>query len=204
MPTNRRAATLGALVLCSGALASGCGGGGSATTALAGSKQGFEGAALPADVSAPIFSLIDVGGARVGLSAQRGRVTILAFLYSDCTACVLIAQQIRGALDELSTPPAVLIVSVDPAQDTPARVRSFLHQVSLAGRVRYLVGPADALRAVWRAYHVTTPASGRAAYERAAPVLLIDPLGRERVIYEQEQLTPEALAHDIHGLERRP
>jgi cytochrome oxidase Cu insertion factor (SCO1/SenC/PrrC family) len=202
MPTNRRAATLGALVLCLSTLASGCGGGALATSSQ--SEQGFAGAALPANVNAPIFSLIDVGGTRVGLAAQRGRVTILAFLYSDCTACVLIAQQIRGALDELSTPPAVLIVSVDTAQDTPARVRSFLHQVSLEGRVHYLVGPADALRAVWRAYHVTTPARGRAAYERAASVLLIDPRGRERVIYEQEQLTPEALAHDIRELQERP
>ncbi len=43
----------------------------------------------------------------------------------------LIAQQIRGALDELPHPVPVLIVSADPAADTPASVARFLAQVSL-------------------------------------------------------------------------
>ncbi len=30
--------------------------------------------------------------------------------------------------------------------------------------------------------------------------MLIDAAGRERVLYETEQLTPEALAHDIRAL----
>ena len=53
---------------------------------------------------------------------------MLAFLYSDCgAACMLIAQQIRGALDELRAPACrVLIVSADPAADTPAACARFL------------------------------------------------------------------------------
>ena len=61
---------------------------------------------------------------------------MLAFLYSTCGAtCVLIAQQIRGALDELPRPVPVLIVSADPRADTPARVKRFLAQ-RLADRAR--------------------------------------------------------------------
>jgi hypothetical protein len=48
---------------------------------------------------------------------------------------------------------------------------------------------------------VVTPAAGRAAFERSASVLLIDGRGLERVIYQQEQLTPESLAHDIRSLQ---
>ena len=56
----------------------------------------------------------------------------------------MIAQQIRGALDELRRPVPVLLISADPAADTPARVRRFLPRVSLSGRVRYLTRLAGA------------------------------------------------------------
>ncbi len=179
---------------------SGCGGGSLAPSSPP--EQQFDGPALP-PTPAPDFTLLDIDGKPASLAALRGRVTIVAFLYSDCTACTLLAQQIRGALDELSTPPAVLIVSVDPPVDTPARVRAFLTRTSLTGRVRYLVAPRRALEAAWSAYRVRVPANGREAFERAAPVLLIDKQGRERVIYEEEQLTPEALAHDVDTLAAR-
>ncbi|HEY4451542.1 MAG TPA: SCO family protein [Solirubrobacteraceae bacterium] len=158
----------------------------------------FDGAALPTTVAAPSFSLLDLGGRRVTLRAQRGAVTVLAFLYSHCGApCIVIAQQIRGALDQLARPPHVLIVSADPSSDTAASVRRFLAQVSLTGRASYLTGPPGGLRRIWRAYRVTPAAAGAAAFARAAFVLLIDPRGRERVLFGPEQLTPEGLAHDI-------
>src|ERR1700694_3570837 len=168
----------------------------------AASSPAFAGAELPPGTPAPGFALRDTEGRRVALADYRGRVAVLAFLDSGCApACVLIAQQIRGALDDLSHAVPVLLVSVDPTGDTRARVRAFLSSVGLAGRVRYLRAPAAALAAVWRAYRVITPSAGRAAFERAASVLLIDRAGHERVIFQQEQLTPEALGHDIGKIE---
>jgi protein SCO1 len=201
------AAVLAAAVLAAFALA-GCGGTAAPTTttapATSAGAQQFEGAALPGE-PAPPFALTDIDGAPVSLASYRGRVTVLAFLQAGCRACTLIAQQLRGALDELgSAAPPVLIVSVEPAHDTPARVAAFLHSVSLSGRALWLTGPPAGLAAIWRAYRVRTPAQGQAAFELAAPVYLIDAQGRERVIYEQEQLTPEGLAHDIARLQGRP
>jgi protein SCO1 len=164
--------------------------------------SGFDGAALPANVSAPDFTLADQQGNQVGLRQYRGQVTVLAFLYARCGAmCVVIAQQIRGALDELAKPVPVVIVSADPAADTPASVSGFLRKVSLSGRVRYLSGRVSQLRSVWRTYRVTPASSGRAAFARSATVLLLDGQGRERVIFGQEQLTPESLSHDIRMLQ---
>jgi len=164
---------------------------------------GFEGAALPEPRPAPGFSLTDQYGRTVSLSSLRGGPVVLAFLYARCGApCVLIAQQIRGALDELGEHPAqVAIVSADPAGDTPAAVRDFLAQVSLSGRVHYLTGSASALAAVWRAYGVHPASDGRANFANYATVRLLDAKGRERVLYGTEQLTPEALAHDIRLLQ---
>jgi cytochrome oxidase Cu insertion factor (SCO1/SenC/PrrC family) len=196
-----QAAAAAALAAVCAALA-GCGGASttaSGTAAEAAGSQRFEGAALPS-IPAPPLGLRDAQGREVHLAGAG--VTVLAFLYSNCTACTLIAQQIRGALDELPSPPRVLIVSADPGADTPAHVRAFLARVGLAGRARWLTGSPAQLARVWRAYRVPAPAAGRARFEGATPVVLIDGSGRERVIYQQEQLTPEALAHDIRVLQQ--
>lgn len=165
------------------------------------SASGFDGAALPSGIGAPAFTLHDSSGARVSLRSYHGQVLILAFLYSTCgSPCVLIAQQIRGALDELPHPVAVLIVSADPRADTTADIRRFLAAVSLNGRARYLTGSVTQLRAVWHAYRVKPPSAGRAAFARSTPVILIDRAGDERVLYELEQLTPESVSHDARKL----
>jgi protein SCO1/2 len=183
-------------------LTRGSGAGSGQRPTLTGPASRFEGAALPLGAPAPNFTLRDQSGRAVSLSPAGGRVTVLSFLYAGCGAtCIVIAQQIRGALDELSGPPRVLLVSADPAGDTPARVRSFLGQVSLAGRVSYLSGSRGQLRRIWRAFGVTPASAGRAAFDRVATVTLLDGQGRRRVLFQSEQLTPEALAHDIGALQ---
>jgi len=159
---------------------------------------GFAGAEVPNPQPAPPIILSDQYGRSVSLAALRGKPVVIAFLYTHCGApCTLIAQQIRGALDELHEPVPVLIVSADPAGDTPQAVRRFLAATSLSGRVHYLTGSPAALAKIWRTYRVTPAGAGARAFATHATVLLVDPDGRERVLYGTEQLTPEALAHDI-------
>jgi protein SCO1/2 len=166
------------------------------------SSSGFDGALLPGRVTAHPFTLTDQRGRRVSLGQYRGRVTILTFLSSACRpTCPLVAQQIRGALDELGRPVPTLIVSADPAADTPAAVRRFLGEASLTGRVEYLTGTRAQLTPIWRAYNVVPAQLGDAGSPHPASVLLIDRAGQERDLFQVEQLTPEALAHDIRKLE---
>ena len=168
----------------------------------ASAASAFAGAALPANIIAPQFTLSDQEGARVSLAQYRGQVVVLTFLYSTCGApCVLIAQQIRGALDELHGRVPVLIVSANPAADSAASVRRFLAEVALSGRARYLSGPPALLQRVWAAYHVKPASAGARKFDEYASVLLIDPSGRERVVFQSEQLTPESLSHDIQKLQ---
>jgi protein SCO1 len=179
------------------------------TSTAAGSEQAFNGATLPGTVSAPDFKLTDQGGRRIALTGYRGQVVVLTFLYSTCgDTCVVIAQQIRGALNELADehvrPPAVLIVSADPAADTSAHITRFLSGVSLLGRVRYLTGTLARLRSVWRAYGVKPASAGAQEFDEYAPVLLLDPAGRKRVLFESEELTPEGLSQDIRKLDGDP
>jgi protein SCO1 len=185
---------------CSSGSSSGSTSGPGIATAPAGAS-GFDGAALPAGVSARGFSLRDQHGSDVSLGSYRGRAVVLAFLYSTCgSACAVIAQQIRGALDELPRPVPVLVISADPAADTRARVARFLQEVSLSGRVLWLSGPTARLRPIWHAFRVVPAGGGRAAFARSASVFLIDGRGMERVVFQLGQLTPEALSHDLRKL----
>jgi protein SCO1/2 len=170
--------------------------GGCGSSRSPGHASSFEGAAYPPGVLAPGFALPDEHGRSVSLSGYRGKVVALAFLSSDCKACALVAQQIRGALDELGSPSkmSTIFVSADPRADAPAHVARFLAGTSLTGRAVYLTGARRSLEPIWRAYHVSRA-------EDAITVLLIDRTGFERVGFGLEQITPEGLAHDIRLLE---
>jgi protein SCO1/2 len=165
--------------------------------------SGFDGAAFPPGMAAPGFALEDQFGRTVSLAEFRGRVVVLAFLYSTCgRVCILLAQQIRGALDELEKPVPVLLVSADPAADDRARVAAFLAGVSLTGRALYLTGSPAELRPIWRAYDVTPAEGNRAGFENTIGVRLINRQGDDRVLFqvEGENLTVEGLTHDIRRL----
>ena len=145
-------------------------------TFTASAPSAFDGAALPPGQKAPGFTLTDQNGKVISLSSPRGQVTVLTFLYSTCGApCVVIAQQIRGALDELPKPVPVLIVSADPQADTPANIKRFLAQVSLTGRVHYLSGTPAQLRTVWKAYKVRRGIDIRQVNTSAEPVKIEKP-----------------------------
>lgn len=182
-----------------GLVLSGCGGNGSTT----GTGE-FDGAAFPPGVRAPDFVLTDQDGRTVSLSGQRGRVVMLAFLWTGCRTCTLVAEQVRGALDELGTRAGVrtLLIDTSPRTTTRARVVRFLQNTSLAGRASYLSGPEAHLRRVWRAYSVAAAGRGGSAAEAGIVVLLIDRRGLERVGFGTEQITPQGLSHDVGLLER--
>jgi protein SCO1 len=163
------------------------------------SASGFAGSQRPA-IPPQDFRLRDQDGRAVSLSDFRGRVVVLTFMYTTCRdTCPLTATQIRGALDDLGHDVPALAVSVDPVNDTPERARQFLFKRGLAhDRMRFLLGERAQLQPVWKAYGIRPQGT---AFDHSAYVLLIDRRGRQRIGFPVEQLTPEALAHDIRRLQ---
>jgi|SRR5271167_4561046 len=197
------ALALAALPGCSGEPGGGAGTTSTEAAAESPSATGYDGALLPGSLRPRGFTLTDQDGRRVSLGDFRGKVVILTFLYTTSkTTAPLIAQQIRGALEELPKGTPALAISLDPAADTSARARTFLHAAALTGLMEYLTGSAAQLRPVWRAYSAVPASAGAVAYERGAFVLLLDRRGAPRVEFPVEELTPEALAHDVRRLER--
>jgi len=158
---------------------------------------------MPAGLRAHDFTLRDQHNRPVRLSADRGHVVVLTFIHSLChDACPLMVEQIKGALNLLPDGGAgvpAIGVSVDPPEDTAARRRAFLARHEMTGRLAFVNGPEAVMRPVFKAFAIQPVA---AKGDHSTFVILIDKRGLERVGFPADQLTPEALAHDIRVLQR--
>jgi protein SCO1/2 len=146
------------------------------------------------------FRMRDQDGRLATLGEYRGRPVVVTFLYTTCQdTCPLTADQIRVALDDLGHDVPVVAVSVDPANDTPSRARTFSLKHGLQGRMRWALGSTEQLQRLWNAYGVQ-PQSTDA--DHTASTVLLDARGVQRVGFAASVLTPDGLAHDIAALER--
>jgi protein SCO1/2 len=159
--------------------------------------DGFAGSIRP-NAPPASFTLADQDGRPVRVADLRGGPVVVTFMYTTCKDdCPTMTQQLRGALDDLGRDVPVLAVSVDPANDTPARARSFIARQQMTGRMRFLLGDEAQLQRVWRTFGIQPQEDGR---EHSAAVILLDADGVARVSFPVDQLTPEGVEHDLRAL----
>jgi protein SCO1/2 len=186
--------------------ASGCGGSTARDTRTQPLQPPLGRHAVLPDSTAADFALHDNQGPLVRLSAQRGHIVLLTFLYTRCRdVCPLIAERLEAALQMVGRPRArvrVLIVSVDPQGDTPDAVRAFIRMHRLGPEFRYLVGTQAELQPVWQAYNVLAVVRNATVVDHSSPTLLIDAKGRPRVYYDSS-FSPAGLAADVRHFLRR-
>ena len=153
--------------------------------------------------AAPDFTLTDgISGTPVTLSAQRGKVVVLSFLYTHCPdVCPLTAETFRQAQQKLTGAErdrtVFVAVSVDPRQDTPEAVQAFARDHRLSANFVYLLGGPAQLQAVWSAYGIrieTAPLTTGVGHSDA--IYLLDRSGRARVLVHSD-IRPDALAGDV-------
>lgn len=191
------------LLLAALALA-GCGGTKAAPkpTFPAAPKSVYRGVAVP-HVAAPPIALHDAAGRPVSLAAQRGHWTLVTFLYTHCPdVCPLIAANLNQSLRLLHasrTGVRVLAVSVDPRGDTPAAVRAYVREKHLVPQFHYLIGSRAQLQPVWATYHVAAQTPGGGVVTHVAYTVLVDPQGKERLIYDA-QVKAAQVVHDLRLL----
>jgi protein SCO1 len=188
--------------------AAGCGGraakieGPPPTTTTA---SGFAGIAVLPPRPSPGIALHDADGRAVTLAGQRGRYVLVTFLYTHCPdVCPLIASNLNAALRALGpnrSKARVLAVSVDPVGDTAASVRAYSKRMHLEPQFRYLIGTRSELRPVWAAWHVLSVRRKPGLVDHIAYTLLIDPAGKERVLYDS-QVHAKQVIHDLRRLMR--
>ncbi|HSC67820.1 MAG TPA: SCO family protein [Cellvibrio sp.] len=132
-----------------------------AVTSLAAENGGKASSALKSGVfdpprMAPDFSLPSSRDNQFTLSAQRGKLLVLGFGFSNCpNVCPMtlanLAQTYKN-LGALADQVQVVYMTVDPERDTPARLREYLANFnpSFVG----VTGSADELAALRQAYGI--------------------------------------------------
>jgi protein SCO1/2 len=113
-------------------------------------------ALVPSGPLAPDFTLTDQNGRPYSLSAQRGHAVALFFGYAHCPdVCPTTLAALANAKRKLGASGGnfdVVLVTVDPARDTPAVLKRYVHlfDPTFTG----LTGTEKELEPVYDAYHV--------------------------------------------------
>ena len=132
---------------------------------------------------APAIRLRDQTGRKLTLASLRGRTIALTFMDSLCRgACPLEGQMLAAAAAHLpaTTRPRIVIVSVDPAGDTPVTIGRALRRWNLPAGTIWLRGTRTQLKPVWDAYRVEVLPVQGGDIAHSSAVYLIDKRGDER------------------------
>jgi protein SCO1/2 len=169
-------------------------------------RKGFIGATIQNPSVVPDFALRDQAGRMVTIKAERGKLVLLTFLYTECRdVCPLVAGNLNTALRRLGSAKkdvTVLAISVDPVGDTPKAVRRYVRDHRLLPQFHYLIGSKRELAPVWAAYSVVSKRRARGDVDHTLYTLLVDRSGKARVLYDATAL-PGEIVHDIRLLEQR-
>jgi protein SCO1/2 len=186
-------------------VAAGCGSSAKVTEAPVAPQKTFAGGELTPPRAAPPLSLHDASGRRFTLSGRRGRYVLVTFIYTHCPdVCPLITSNLNTVLRTLGPKGNVdvLAVSVDPKGDTPAAVRAYEKSKHLEPSFHYLIGTRAQLRPVWAAWHVLAVDRKPDLVDHAAYTALVDPSGKQRVLYDS-QVNAQQVLHDLRLLKKQ-
>lgn len=152
----------------------------------------------------PPFALRDQNGRMLSPVALRGRVFAITFLDSVCVKECPVAGRELASVQRLlgpNSPLTVVVVSVDPAADTPVTARAFVRHSGLTGRWHWLLGTRRQLLPVWIRYGIEVrPVTGDISH--TAAVYLIDREGWMRVA-DGVPFIPSQLAGSVRALATR-
>jgi protein SCO1/2 len=173
------------------------------------SVTGFDGQLLSPRKPAPsVGDLRNYLGERVNLAAYRGKAVFVTFLYTHCPdVCPLMTAELHSTLEKLgparSRQLGIVAISVDPHRDTRQAVARFLKEHEMTGRMKYLIGNANKLGPVWKAWNVgSTPDSVNPEFvAHSALIYGIGASGRLTTIYPSN-FRPEQIIHDLPKLLR--
>jgi protein SCO1/2 len=136
----------------------------------------FHGSLISPAQPAADFTLTDQYEKTVSLSDYQGKYVLLFFGFTNCTSeCPLtmgFLKQMHDRLGAQADQTQVIMISTDPARDTPAALGEFLSHFdsSFIG----VTGSEDELKPVWASYGVTVLDNGET---HSSYTYLVDPKG---------------------------
>jgi protein SCO1 len=104
--------------------------------------------------AAPRVTLVDMHGAPVPLAAELEREgpVLLQFGFTTCPAVCPALAGTFAALERRLPGARLISISIDPEQDTPARLKTYAARLHAGRRWRFLTGAPEDVIAVQRAF----------------------------------------------------
>lgn len=163
---------------------------------------------LPLVGPAPAFTLDSSRGARVALADLRGKVLALTFVFTTCTeSCPILTAKLaeigRALGSDFGPKIAFVAISVDPWNDTPARLRDYAaaHRADGPGWY-FLTGTPRDIEGVVRGYGAYAKKTGSGSVDHLFLTSLIDRAGMLRVQYLGTRFDPREMQRDLELLLR--
>ena len=154
----------------------------------------LHGTALVPPAPAPDFELVDQDGEPWTLARARGEPALLFFGFTTCAhTCPMVLSRLRAADDDVH----IVLVTVDPARDTPERLSGWLS--AFGPPITGLTGDPQVLAQVRDAYGAWVSTAG-GDLTHSGVVYGIDRRGQLRVVLDPEAPLDD-LADDVRALE---
>ncbi len=170
------------------------------------STQRFRGSEIDPAPAAMDFQLHAADGVEFHLSAEKGKVVLLFFMYThcpdECPATLAKLQNVSRRLGDGADQVDFVFITADPQRDTPQVMADYVHQVNAA--FIGLSGNEEELRPVWDGYFVGQfipphEATENYVVEHSLRVYVIDKQGHLRLTFLNE-MSAEDMAHDVSQL----
>jgi protein SCO1 len=128
-------------------------------------------------------------------AVDDNRPVLLNFVYTTCTGICLPMSQVFAATQERLGPAAdqvqMISVSIDPAQDTPARLAEYAGRFAAGPQWRFDTGSQEAIDAIQRAFNVYRPDK-----MSHTPVTFVRPVGARQWVRLDGFASPEQLLRE--------
>jgi protein SCO1/2 len=161
---------------------------------------------LPKIAPAPEFALTSQDEAQVTLADFRGKVVVVTFIFTMCTAtCPVLTPMMSFVQDQLGSDfgakIAFVSITVDPERDTPEVLKEYAQAfgANLAGW-SFLTGAPTAIQEVTHRYGVYASKSKNGDVDHTFLTSIVDPSGILRVQYLGVRFDPEEFRRDLLSL----
>jgi protein SCO1/2 len=167
---------------------------------------------LPVIKSAPAFEMQNVDNTTVSLASTAGKVRLLYFYYSNCSEICLPTNGILAKLQTelkkrggFGSKTALLSISIDPTNDTQARLKVYAAGLHADLTGWYFLRPVDfkSVQKLAGRYSVSVTALDGGEFIHTNALTLVDGAGKIRKIYTSKDIQAshvKAIADDMIGL----
>lgn len=128
------------------------------------------------------FSLVDTDGKRVGHDDLMGQWSLVYFGYTHCPdLCPTTLSALSRAMKQLPKRPQVIMVSVDPERDTPAKLKAYLASfdksfIGYTGTFHHVVQLAQEVNISFG--KVPGPTPGNYEVNHSTNIVVVNPEGK--------------------------